>query len=260
MQSHEKLLGILDLFDEDCPEWEFDAMLDRLGFSRSTLYRYLKVLTDAGLLSSFPGRGYSLGPRIIQMDYQIIVSDPLIRAARPVLQELTREYRSVGLLCRRYRQGVLCVHQESSTDEVRSNFERGRSRPLLKGAASQVILAHLSPYQLARLYDETPTAFAEAGLGDSLSAVRSKLKELRHRGWHHTVAAVTPGVTGIATALFDAQSEVTGSLSLTFPRTNLSDSDIAEIGQRLCDAAEQVHVALQDEPRHTAGKASAAPG
>ncbi|AJE48436.1 IclR family transcriptional regulator [Celeribacter indicus] len=249
MQSHEKLLGILDLFDEERPEWEFDAMLGRLGFSRSTLYRYLKVLTDAGLLSSFPGRGYSLGPRIIQMDYQIIVSDPLIRAARPVMQALTGEYRSVGLLCRRYRQGVLCVHQESSTDEVRSNFERGRSRPLLKGAASQVILAHLSPYQLSRLYEESPAAFAEAGLGESLSAVRARLKEMRHRGWHHTVAAVTPGVTGVATALFDAQDEVTGSLSLTFPRTDLRDEEIAEIGRRLSDAAGRVGMALREEPR-----------
>ncbi|WP_170109332.1 IclR family transcriptional regulator [Celeribacter persicus] len=248
MQSHEKLLGILDLFDEENPEWDFDAMLVRLGFSRSTLYRYLKVLTDAGLLSSFPGRGYSLGPRIIQMDYQIIVSDPLIRAARPIMQDLTQEYPSVSLLCRRYRQGVLCVHQESSTDQVRSNFERGRSRPLLRGAASQVILAHLSPYQLSRLYDENPVAFAKAGLGETLPAVRSVLKDIRQRGWHHTVAAVTPGVTGVATALFDAQEEVTGSLSLTFPGTDLSEEEIAGIGKRLSDAsrsvAERLHKAL----------------
>ncbi|WP_430469309.1 IclR family transcriptional regulator [Thalassospira lucentensis] len=237
MQSHEKLLGILDLFDEGNPEWDFDALLERLGFSRSTLYRYLKVLTDAGLLSSFPGRGYSLGPRIIQMDHQIIVSDPLIRAARPIMQSLTRQHVSVGLLCRRYRQGVLCVHQESSTDQIRSNFERGRYRPLLKGAASQVILAHLSHYQLLRLYDENPAAFSETDLGTSLSEVRSHLKEIRYKGWHHTIADVTPGVTGIAAPLFDSQNDVTGSLSLTFPGTTILTDEISKVGKQLVVAA-----------------------
>ena len=37
-----------------------------------TLYRYLKALTDAGLLSSLPGLGYVLGSRIIELDYKKI--------------------------------------------------------------------------------------------------------------------------------------------------------------------------------------------
>ncbi len=81
---------------------------------------------DAGLLSSFAGRGYTLGPRIIQMDYQIMASDPLIHAARPIIRELVASYSSVGLLCRRYRQAVLCVDQPRSSGLITSGAAPGR--------------------------------------------------------------------------------------------------------------------------------------
>lgn len=231
--SHERMLSVLDLFDLEHAEWSFDALYSRLGFSRSTLYRYLKTLTDAGLLTTFPGRGYTLGPRIIELDYQIVTTDPLIHVARPVMNELVAGYSGVSLLCRRYRQKVLCVHQEVSTSQFRSTYERGKARPLLLGAASLAILAHISPYQLAKLHQELPQDFAKAGLGDSLSQVRDTLKQIRQKGWIKTEGQVTPGVTGIAAPIFDAKDEIIGSLSLTLPEARIADDGVNVIGERV---------------------------
>lgn len=233
MQSHEKLLSILDLFDVEHSEWSFDEIHERVGFSRSTLSRYLKVLVDAGLLSSFPGRGYTLGPRIIQMDYQIVASDPLIHAARPVMTELVASYACVALLCRRYRQAVMCVHQESSTKKTRSNYERGRTRPMLRGAASLVILAHLSHYQLSRMYQESAGDFRVAGLGEALADVRTRTRGIRQRGWYGTRCEVTAGVIGIAAPIFDATDEIAGSVSPTFPKPDMSDDQMEVVGERV---------------------------
>ena len=245
MQSHEKLLSILDLFDTDRPEWSFDDILARTDFSRSTLYRYLKVLVDSGLVSTFPGRGFTLGPRIIQMEYQIMASDPLIHAARPVMRKLAASAPCVALLCRRYRQAVLCVHQESSTKKIRSNYERGRARPLLRGAASLVILAHLSHYQLGKLYRDAPGDFSEAGLGGSLTELRITLRYIRQNGWFHTRGAVTEGVTGIAAPIFDSQDEIAGSLSLTFPDPDMSEEDVASVGERVALSARVISNTLR---------------
>lgn len=245
MHSHGKLMSILDLFDIEKSEWSFDEMSERLGFSQSTLYRYLKVLIDAGFLSSFPGRGYTLGPRIIQMDYQIIASDPLIHAARPIMRDLVARYSCVALLCRRYRQAVMCVHQEISTTQIRSVYERGRSRPLLRGAASLVILAHLSPYQLNRIYQDAPESFAGAGLGGSLEDVRLNMKAIRRNGWYHTRGAVTPGVIGIAAPIFDAQDEIVGSINLTFPEPDMAEDRLVSIGDELLATARMISDTLK---------------
>lgn len=233
MLSHERMLSVLDLFDLEHPEWGFDAMYAKLGFSRSTLYRYLKTLTDAGFLTTFPGRGYTLGPRVIELDYQIVTTDPLIHVARPVMNELVTGYSCISLLCRRYKQKVLCVHQETSTSQFRSTYERGKARPLLHGAASLAILAYFSTYQLTKLYDEQAADFKSAGLGESLGAVRETLKRIRQKGWVHTEGQVTKGVTGVAAPIFDAKEEIIGSLSLTLPETNMARERVESVAERV---------------------------
>lgn len=245
MLSHERMLGVLDLFDLDNSEWTFDALYARLGFSRSTLYRYLKTLTDAGFLTTFPGRGYSLGPRFIELDYQIMMTDPLIHFARPVMAELVSGFPGVSLLCRRYRQRVLCVHQEASTSQLRSSYERGRAHPLLRGAASLAILAYFSGYQLSKLYDEQPAEFAEAGLGHSLSEVRETLRRIRQKGWIHTEGQVNPGVSGIAAPIFDSKQEIVGSLSLTVPERSLGSDRLETIADRVVFCSRVISKSLE---------------
>ena len=88
MKSLEKMISILDLFEGTEMEWAPEAMADRLELTRSTLYRYLKVLSDAGLLTSLPGVGFTLGPRIAELDFRMRHSDPLISASRPVMAEI----------------------------------------------------------------------------------------------------------------------------------------------------------------------------
>ena len=245
MLSHERMLSVLDLFDLEHPEWSFDAMYAKLGYSRSTLYRYLKTLTDAGFLTTFPGRGYTLGPRVIELDYQIVTTDPLIHVARPVMNELVTGYSCISLLCRRYKHKVLCVHQETSTSQFRSTYERGKARPLLQGAASLAILAHFSTYQLTRLYEEQAEEFKAAELGDTLASVRETLKRFRQKGWVQTEGQVTEGVTGIAAPIFDGKNEIIGSLSLTLPEIGMATEKVESVAERVQFCARIISKSLE---------------
>ena len=58
-----------------------DEIAAALGLARTTCYRYVRELAQAGLLVSGGGR-YSLGHRIIRLDHQIRECDPLIGAAK----------------------------------------------------------------------------------------------------------------------------------------------------------------------------------
>ncbi|MBY5775161.1 IclR family transcriptional regulator [Rhizobium leguminosarum] len=226
-------MSVIDLFDLERAEWSFDDIHNELGVSRSTLYRYLKTLTDSGFLTSLPGRGYTLGPRVIELNYQIMMTDPLIHVARPMMKELVNGRSGVSLLCRRYKQKVLCVHQEAATNQFLTRFERGKARPLLQGAASLAILAHFPVYQLTKLYQAQAEEFKTAGLGSSLAEVRHSLKQIRQLGWIHTEGQVTAGVTGIAAPIFDSKSDVIGSLSLTLPETGITAPHLEQIGERV---------------------------
>lgn len=238
------MIGLLDLFEESPSGWTFERIHSRLGYTRSTLYRYLKILSDAELLTSLPEAGYTLGPRIVELDHEIRVHDPIIRASRPVMLELVREVPSIALLCRSYRNKVLCVHQERSTTAIESTYERGRTMPLLRGAASRIILANLPPRTVAALYERQPRDFASAGLGKTLAAVQDSLKHIRKAGWDQTTGEVTEGITGIAAPIFGERDKVLGSLSISFAARSMSGKRVAAIADQVVRCAGMVTRAI----------------
>jgi DNA-binding IclR family transcriptional regulator len=242
--SLEKMLGVLEFVEERGQVPGMDQMLQGLNLTRSTLYRYVRTLVEFGLLATSPGTGYTLGPRIIELDYKIRVRDPIILASHPLMTQLVQTAPGIALLCRRYRDKVLCVHQVRGAVGFVSTYERGRPRPLLKGAASRVILANMPAAQIAKLYHQDAEGFAEADLGDSLKAVRSALRAIRQRGWEASESQVVSGVTGIAAPIFDSGDHVMGSLSLTVGRTGLTPAEVVDIAARVAFCAQIVSSAL----------------
>lgn len=242
--SLEKMLSVLEFVEDRGQVTGMDEMLEGLNLTRSTLYRYVRTLVEFGLLATSPGAGYTLGPRIVELDYKIRVRDPVIQASHPLMTQLVQTVPGIALLCRRYRDKVLCVHQVSGAVGFVSTYERGRARPLLKGAASLVILANMPTAQISKLYHQDPQAFAEANLGDSLKAVRQALRAVRQRGWQASESQVVSGVTGIAAPIFDSGDHVMGSLSLTVGRTGLAPAEVAEVAARVVYCAQVVSGAL----------------
>ncbi len=241
--SHERMLQVLEIIEDEGGVGT-DEILKKLGFTRSTLYRYLKTLSAAGLITSLPNVGYTFGPRIAELDYEMRNRDPLIIATKPVMADLVREIPGVALLCRRYRDRVLCVHQEAGDVAFTSAYERGLARPITRGAASRIILAYLPARTIAKLYDGAQQAFAEGEIGHSLVEVKSALKQMRSQGWDVTTGHVAPGVTGIAAPLFDNRGGVLGSLSLTLGKAQLRGDDLHIVAGRVQLSAQIVSKAV----------------
>jgi DNA-binding IclR family transcriptional regulator len=231
--SLERMISVLDVIEESPTGLTFDQIKGTLQLTRATLYRYVKILSEAGLITSLPDLGYTLGPRVAELDYKMRQQDPLITTAKPVMVELAKTEHGVVLLCRRYRDKVLCVHQEGSSDTFKSAYERGRDWPLLRGATSRIIMAHLPGRILARLYEQRPREFEQSGLGSTLDEVKAVLVKARNRGWSSSTSEVTKGVTGIAAAVLDNQNAVVGSLSISMAGTSISEDEIIRIAERV---------------------------
>ena len=81
------MLSVLDLFTSEQPVWTAEEMIAKLGYSRPTGYRYVRELCAAGLLARNASK-YFLGPRVIELDYQIRQADPLTTSGQEVMKEL----------------------------------------------------------------------------------------------------------------------------------------------------------------------------
>ena len=56
-----RMLGVLELFSEQRLHWSAEDISSTLGVSLPTSYRYLKTLSDAGLLQRRPDAQFTLG-------------------------------------------------------------------------------------------------------------------------------------------------------------------------------------------------------
>jgi len=247
MTTSDRLLSVLSLFTAEHPEWTVEDAASTLGLAVSTAYRYFRSLSKAGLILAFSTGRYVLGPAIIQYDRQIRLRDPLTTAAQPVMRRLAAQLpaHTVVILCRLFRNQVICVHQEAAEKpDFAFSYERGRALPLFRGASSKIILANMPPRAVKALYSEHASKFAQASLGKSWDESRERLRALRSAGYSITQGDVDPGMCGIAVPIFEPEGTVMGSLSIVTPARHLVPKFLEAAPQLLRSASEQIDWAV----------------
>lgn len=126
----------------DRGEVRADELSTLLDTPLSTIYRYLRTLTEFGFVDRQEG-GYRLGPRLHVLGAGPTVSaEALIRAADPLLAALTAEIGETSFISRRVGLGAVCLAQHPSSQPLRVSVEPGATSTLDVGAVAHVLLAN----------------------------------------------------------------------------------------------------------------------
>lgn len=242
-----KMLSILDLFTEDSPIWSTTDLIEALRTSRSTGYRYIKALNNAGLLSAVGNGYYMLGSRIIELDLLIRRTDPLLQAAKGVLEQLVTATGHTALLCMLFQNSVLCIDENLAPLSPKMLFSRGQRRPMFRGAVSKIILAHLPNHRLRSIYSRRQEMIREAGLGDSWDEFREGLAKIRSNGFVKSVGEFIPGNVGIAAPIFNVDGSIIGSIGIACSKDELRDTDMSRVVLSVRRAAKEISQRMSAE-------------
>ena len=245
--SADRILGILNVFTEDRQMWMPEDLMQELGYSRPTLYRYLKSLKTAGLLASLPGGAVMLGPRVVEMDFLAQRSDPLVQFGEPLLDDLAKAFPCSSLLVRWYGDKLLCVTSRCSTISPLSSYPRGRPMPLRRGAISRAILAFLPRRQLEPKIRDNLAEFASIDLGTTVEEVLAKMRETKRAGFAMARGEVTKGVVGIAAPVFSDSAVPIAAVAVTISEQEITNFMLQDIKDKVCAASETLSALLRDE-------------
>jgi DNA-binding IclR family transcriptional regulator len=246
--SGDRLLSVLELFSDEQPAWTVEDAAQRLETSVPTAYRYFRSLAKVGLISPAAGANYTLGPAIIEMDRQIRLRDPLLRAGRPVMEDLIR-YSPEGsaiLLCRVFHDRVICIHQVVGPGpQVPVSYERGRPMGLFRGATAKVVLAHLPTRTLKKLFAGHAKEIKAASLGHDWETFKKTLAGVRRAGACITRGEVDQGRVGIAAPVFASDGSALGSLSSVLPAYRADETLIGRILPLTTAGAREIERSMQ---------------
>ena len=250
MSSLSSTLAVLSLFSADDPVWTAERIIERLGYTRPTGYRYVRELVSSGFMVRVAAASYALGPRIIELDYQIRQSDPLLKAGLPVIQDLVAvsgcEVNLIGL----YGERIVTTYQQHGIERLPLSFGRGRPLPLFRGAGSKIIVANFHRVKLRRLYAGHGTQVEAAGLGADWDAFKATMAGLRRAGVALSQGELDAAFAGVAAPVFTADGEILGSVIMALSRQRLAMTDLERLkglaksaGQRISEG-----IALIDRP------------
>jgi DNA-binding IclR family transcriptional regulator len=249
LTTSNRILSVIGLFTVEKPEWTVEDAAKGIGVSLSTAYRYFRDLSKAGLLDAFAGGKYVLGPAIIENDRKIRLTDPLVKVGRPAMERLIARAGGTGvaLLCRVYRNRVMCVHQEpAALPENAVGYERGRPMPMFRGASSKVIFANLPSRTVRWFSEEYPEEIAAAALGSDWETIRTNLRRIRKAGLHITRGEVDTGLVGVAAPVFGPDGAVIGSITMAIEESEATPQTIANISALVQAAAREIDAGMQD--------------
>ena len=207
------MLSILDLFTEQVPLLSPSQISNQLNLTRPTAYRYLKELTQAGLLTSTNGH-YGLGPRIIQLDYQMRNADPMLRDGETSVRALAEQFGGTVLLTAMYGDTIVNTHQIDGTAEVTVKFGRGHVMPLAVSATSKILLANMRRTALKKLYTKYGQTRDFQKIGNDWSSFLTSMNSVRARGHHISFAELDDALVGIAAPIATSEGHVANAITL----------------------------------------------
>jgi DNA-binding IclR family transcriptional regulator len=134
------------------------------GIALPSVYRYITLLRETGLLAGDERGSYRLSARLIGLARAAEAAESIIDIADPFMRELAAQTGETVILVRLIGRSAVCVHRVESAQRLRIAFEPGQPMPLERGASARLLLAGLTPEQrrshLAALAERDPEGAA----------------------------------------------------------------------------------------------------
>lgn len=203
---------------------------EALGVGRSTAHRLLAMLQHRGFIRQDPEtKAYASGPALVDIGLSVVRRMDIRAHLRPYLEELSAELGETVHLMVLEGADALFLDSVESRQALRTSSRVGRSYPAHTTSGGKVLLAQLSPAELAQLFaaEELP------GLTARSTVTRKKLlRELelvRERGYGTNFGESEPDVAAVAVAVRNAFDNGCAALAVSAPISRLDESVVPRV-------------------------------
>lgn len=242
VESIRKVLRILLAFGDVRPLMNAADLAAELDLPRSSVYRYLALLREMGMLEEVDNGMHRVTHRLLPIARAAqTASSDVVSLVRPVLQRITADTSETSLLLRRFGYNVVCVDCVPCVRPIRLSLEVGRGMTLHAGSAGKLLLAAMTARERAAYREHLA-----AGAGRPTVPVPDDetLDELAARGWTESFEEVDEGVWGTA-AVLDDGSGIIGALGLAGPLSRLTPERRAASIEMVRARAAELNATLQ---------------
>jgi DNA-binding IclR family transcriptional regulator len=206
-----------------------------LGLPRSTAHRLLAPLLRRDLVERDASGRYRPGFGLVALGLGVLRDDPLVAAARPVLEAEAQELGETVFLTAARGGRIAVLEKAEGRGFLRAAPQVGGTVPVHATAVGKLQLAHApEAVRLEERFDAyTPETRATP------EALAAEVELARRRGFAENRDEWIPGLAVVAAPVFVA-GRMLAAISIALPTVRLAELDPAELGARVMRAAGRV--------------------
>lgn len=228
IQSVERALQILDLFNEHTIELKITEISDQMGLHKSTVHSLLKTLQQSRYIDQNPENGkYRLGLKLVERGNLVINTLNIRQIANKYLVELalrTGQTCHLGILDG--NAGVYIDKEEGANSVIR--YSRiGRRIPLHCTAIGKLLLSYQKQEIIDSLLDGYPFTQATNQTITKKEDFLIELEKVRHNEYAVDDQENELGVRCIAVPIINQHGQILAALSISTLVSRVGD-DILE--------------------------------
>jgi IclR family transcriptional regulator, acetate operon repressor len=234
-QAADRVLQMLECFDEEGKTQGVSELAVRLGIHRSTASRLAATLESRGFLERVPGgRRLRLGPQMGRLGLCALGGRDLATSARPTLEALAAETGETVNLATLDGRTVVNIVQVEGKHLVGVGNWTGRRTPLHCVANGKIMLAFAGITPDSPLESFTPKTITDP------TVLEAELEKIRRAGWAANVGEMEEGLHAVAVPVFDAYDRCRAALSVSAPSFRLPVRKLPELARATINAAQEI--------------------
>ena len=213
-----------------------------LGINRTTLLRLLHTLEGERFIEPLAdGPGWRIGIGLIGLTAQAFFSEDVVQIAVPVLTRLTENLNISSHLGVLDGQEIVYLVRRAPNHTFASNIRVGSRLPAHAANMGRIILAHLPPDRVDRMYAGTALKPVTPRTPTTLTQLHAQLVTDRNNGLAWSDGNFEAGVSSVAAAIFDATGMPVAAINLSgHPADFTGDARRHQLSTEISAAAEEI--------------------
>jgi DNA-binding IclR family transcriptional regulator len=217
MRSVQRILAILESFTSAKNSLTLQEIADRIELPKSTAFRIIGSLEQAGYLVRLEDQRYCLSFRFIRLAGLVKSTLGIREIARPIMLELAEQTQETVAIHTVIGSNRVCIDSlATSSSTLRIVMPPGEQIPLLAGSGSKTLMAYLPKNQLLPVV-ATAARSAKRTQADLLA----ELARVRNQGYAVSHGERLLGMSAISAPIWDVNEEVHYCLTVNGPSVRI---------------------------------------